>query len=287
MMKVAVTSLTITPYQRRYLQSIRDLLFHSVHVHIHLDWLDADQWLETGESLVQLAWLRGRLVGIVALSLPLHDSTWLRIAATADHIDPESVLRPLWSALLPELRALHVQTVGLLAITPWIAHYAPMLDFQYQEEIITLARSSDDMPPPQANRPYIRVAEPHDLTQLAVLDHAAFTPPWQMSYSDMRQAYRMASSCTVATLNERILGFQISTFFFDGAHLARLAVHPTAQGKGIGSALLRDLLERYRRRGITITTVNTQASNNLSRRLYQRFHFQPNGYDLPFWSAQL
>ena len=108
-----------------------------------------------------------------------------------------------------------------------------------------------------------------------------------MSLQDLRQAYRIASSCTVAVKDERILGFQVSTFFFDGAHLARLAVHPSTQGQGIGGALLGDLLERYTRRGIQMMTVNTQESNHQSRRLYERFGFEPNGYDLPYWSVHL
>ena len=287
-MKVApVSALTITPYQRRHLQQIRDLLFHSSYVHSHLDWLDSDQWLETGDTITHLAWQRGRLVGMIALSSPLNGSTWIRLAAVTDHVDPESVLCLLWADLVPRLRQLDVHTVGLLIVNDWVGRYAPALGFQYGEEIITLARAGYDMPNPLPNRPKIRVAEMRDLSQLATLDQAAFGPPWQMSLYDLRQAYRIASSCTDATKDDLILGFQISTFFFDGAHLARLAVHPSIQGQGIGGALLGDLLERYTRRGIHLMTVNTQESNHQSRRLYQRFGFEPNGYNLPYWFAEL
>jgi len=287
-MKVAqVSTLTITAYQRRHLQQIRDLLFHSTLVHSHLDWLDSDQWLETGDTITYLAWQRGRLIGMIALSAPLNGSTWIRLAAVSDYIEPESVLCLLWDTILPQLRQLGVQTIGLLIVNDWVARYAPTLGFQYGEEIITLARSGYDIPAPLTNQPRIRVAEIHDIPQLATLDQAAFGPPWQMSLYDLRQAYRIASSCTVAVQEERILGFQISTFFFDGAHLARLAVHPSAQGQGIGGALLGNLLERYTRRSIHMMTVNTQESNHQSRHLYERFGFEPNGYNLPYWFAHL
>ncbi len=287
-MKVApVSSLTITPYQRRHLQQIRDLLFHSTNVHSHLDWLDSDQWLETGDTITHLAWQRGRLIGMIALSAPLNGSSWIRLAAVSDYTDPESVLCLLWDNIAPQLRQIGVHTVGLLIVNDWVIRYAPALGFQYGEEIITLARSGYDIPAPAPNRPRIRVAEMHDIPQLATLDQTAFGPPWQMSLYDLRQAYRIASSCTVATKDDLILGFQISTYFFDGAHLARLAVHPSAQGQGIGGALLGDLLERYTRRGIQMMTVNTQESNHQSRRLYQRFGFEPNGYNLPYWFAHL
>ena len=287
-MKVApVSSLTITPYQRRHLQPIHDLMFHSTHVHSHLDWLESDQWLETGDTITHLAWDRGRLIGMIALSAPLNGSTWIRLAVVSDHREPESVLCFLWDAIAPQLRQLGVHTVGLLIVNDWVAHYAPTLGFHYGEEIITLLRAGYDIPPPLSDRPRIRVAEMRDIPQLAALDQEAFVPPWQMSLYDLRQAYRIASSCTVATQDDRILGFQISTFFFDGAHLARLAVHPDAQGQGIGGALLGDLLERYMRRGIHTMSVNTQDSNHQSRRLYQRFGFEPNGFNLPYWFARL
>jgi ribosomal protein S18 acetylase RimI-like enzyme len=287
-MKVTpVSVLTITPYQRRHLQQIRDLLFHSTHVHSHLDWLDSDQWLETGDTITYLAWQRGRLIGMIALSAPLNGSTWIRLAAVADHSDPENVLCLIWNDIVPRLREFNVHTVGLLIVHDWVARYAPTLGFKYGEEIITLARAGYDIPTALPNQPKIRVAEIHDIPQLATLDQAAFDPPWQMSLYDLRQAYRIASSCTVAVQDELILGFQISTFFFDGAHLARLAVHPNAQSKGIGGALLGNLLERYTRRSIQMMTVNTQESNFQSRRLYQRFGFEPNGYNLPYWFAHL
>ncbi len=287
-MKVAqVSTLTITAYQRRHLQQIRDLLFHSTLVHSHLDWLDSDQWLETGDTITYLAWQRGRLIGMIALSAPLNGSTWIRLAAVSDYIEPESVLCLLWDTILPQLRQLGVHTIGLLIVNDWVARYAPILGFQYGEEIITLARSGYDIPAPLPNQPRIRVAEIQDIPQLAILDQAAFGTPWQMSLYDLRQAYRIASSCTVAVQEERVLGFQISTFFFDGAHLARLAVHPSAQGQGIGGALLGNLLERYTRRSIHMMTVNTQESNHQSRHLYERFGFEPNGYNLPYWFAHL
>lgn len=287
-MKIApAPSLTITPYQRRHLQPIRDLLFHSMHVHSHLDWVDSDQWLESTDAITLLAWQRGRLVGVLSLSAPLNNSMWIRLAGISDHVDTESTLRALWDAVQPQLKSMGIHTVGLLGINQWIIHYGPRIGFQYGEEIVTLARSSSHIPDALPNPPRIRVAELRDISQLASLDQAAFSPPWQMSFHDLRQAYRIASSCTVAIEDDRILGFQISTFFFDGAHLARLAVHPSAQGRGVGGALLRDLLERYARRGINMMTVNTQASNHQSRRLYERFGFEPNGYDLPYWSATL
>jgi ribosomal protein S18 acetylase RimI-like enzyme len=115
------------------------------------------------------------------------------------------------------------------------------------------------------------------------VDHAAFSPPWQLSLSDLRQAMRLAASCTVATLDERIVGYQLSTRHRESGHLARLAVEPNLQGGGVGGAMLNRLLMYFHERSVHIVTVNTQETNTRSQRLYNYYGFFRNGYDLPVW----
>lgn len=67
----------------------------------------------------------------------------------------------------------------------------------------------------------------------------------------------------------------------------RLAVLPQVQGQRVGAALLHDLITRFARRSIHLMSVNTQSSNSRSRALYTRFGFRPNGYDLPYFRADL
>ena len=55
----------------------------------------------------------------------------------------------------------------------------------------------------------------------------------------------------------------------------------------MGRALLSDLIQRFARRGIYALTVNTQSTNMRSRHLYERFEFQPTGYNLPVWTTNL
>ncbi len=86
-------------------------------------------------------------------------------------------------------------------------------------------------------------------------------------------------------MTAQIVGYQLSTLYFDGAHLARLAISPVAQGKGVARALLSDVLTRFDRRGVRTMTVNTQSSNLRSQRLYTGYGFERNGYDLPVWIA--
>ena len=88
-------------------------------------------------------------------------------------------------------------------------------------------------------------------------------------------------------IEEAIVGYQMSTLYFDGAHLARLAVTPRVQGQRVGSALVEDMLGHFHQRGVQTMTVNTQQSNAISQQLYERQGFRRNGYDLPVWICSL
>ncbi|MGQ9888231.1 MAG: GNAT family N-acetyltransferase [Aggregatilineales bacterium] len=279
------TAISVTPFERRYRARLDDLLAFSCCVHTHLDWHDAGEWLDRHTAPARLAWLDGRLVGLLIVSEPLHAAAWVRLAAVDDAAPARPVLEAMWRDLLPELQAAGLSTVSILVARNWIEDYLAGLGFAFDENVVTLQRNG---PPPEAPAVpdlTLRQALPADLAHMVAVDHAAFSPPWQLSLADLCQAQRVASSSTVAVLDAAVVGYQISTLYRDGAHLARLAVTPAAQGQGIGAALVTDVIGRFARRGVALMTVNTQASNRRSQRLYQRLGFRHNGYDLPVWTA--
>ncbi len=277
----------IVPYERRYRSEVRDLLYGSYRSHSHLDWHDTDFWLDRMEAPLRLARIDGRLVGLMATSEPLNDTCWLRLAAVADDMQPAPVLHALWSALRPELIDLGIRQAAILILRDWIVRHLPELGFSYAEDIVTLRRTAQTLQPADEPSVTVRMAHPQDLDRIAEIDQAAFTPPWQLSLYELRQADRVAAISTVAVADDVVLGYELTTLHLESAHLARLAVHPDAQRHGVGATLLHDLIGRVNRRGIRGITVNTQSSNIRSQHLYQRFGFERNGYDLPVWMANL
>lgn len=286
---IALNALTITPFQRRHRHAVRDLLFRAYRVHTHLDWQETDQWLEDGERYpMRLAWQNGHLLGIMAASEPVDGTCWLRVVSINDHAEAQPLLARLWDELVPELRARGVHSVALLLVRNWIATYAAALGFQFLEEIITFRRPPLTIPldtPPAGLS--IRLTTPDDLPTILTVDNRAFSPPWQMEHDELRAAVRISACCTVAEMRGEIIGYQLSTLYFDGAHLARLAVTPEAQRIGIARALLIDLLRRFERRSVLSMTVNTQSSNARSQHLYTGFGFERTGYDLPVWTIEI
>lgn len=266
-----------------------DIIFRNQRVHIHLDWHDTELWLDSYDMPIKLAWHDDQLVGVMATSIPLYDTCWLRLVAVADGERVLDVLRVLWARLTADLRQLGIHTVAVLIVNEWLKPVVPHFNFIYQEDIVTLRREGRHIPRARSdtNNYEIRVAEDYDLRQMAEIDQSAFRPPWQLSYEDLRQARRISTHCTVALDQDEVIGYQLSTLYRRSGHLARLAVHPDYQGQGIGGALLENLIRHFVQRSILTLTVNTQASNNTSQRLYLRYGFQLNGYDLPVWLATL
>jgi ribosomal protein S18 acetylase RimI-like enzyme len=122
---------------------------------------------------------------------------------------------------------------------------------------------------------------------LEQIEARAFEPLWRHSVSTLRLAWQHTVSFDVAAVDGQVVGFQFSTPSETGAHLARLTVHPSFQGKGIGSHLMAYALAGYRRQGLKAATLNTQADNDASQNLYKRFGFQPNGQKFPVWVVDL
>ena len=282
-----MNTINITPYERSHRQAVLDLVFHSSQVHAHFDWCDTDQWLRTEGAVIRLAWQHMKLVGVLGASPPLSDCSWVRLAAVANGFHAGEMLHSLWDAMTEELTQIGAHEAAILLVEQWMQPHLSTLGFAFQEEIITLSRGRSRPLRPQPSPANIQIAANSDIAVMAQIDLAAFTPPWQMSQHEIYQACRIASASTVAVIDKTIVGFQISTLYQDSAHLARLAVLPELQGQGIGRALVHDLINRFHRRRIYSITVNTQESNVRSQRLYERFDFYRNGYDLSVWIASI
>lgn len=283
-------SYNIVPYQRKHRQVVFDLLFESAKTHLHLDWYRAEDWLEAQDNITLLAFAGEVLVGVLGVSAPVDDTCWLRMLILEDESDYSDVVPALWVRMQDLLHQHEVQTFAALLIESTIAPYLSTLGMTHTEDIVTLSRGGQVPPesPEQRSTVAIRMATVDDLAQMTAIDHAAFPPLWQMTHDEIRRAKKLAAVCTLAvTADNQALGYQLSTLYNRSGHLARLAVSPHAQSMGVGAALLDDLLWRFIRREARTITVNTQASNARSQRLYQRYAFNLTGHSLQVWMAKL
>jgi ribosomal-protein-alanine N-acetyltransferase len=75
-------------------------------------------------------------------------------------------------------------------------------------------------------------------------------------------------------MNKEMVGFIIGWFVMDELHILNLAVKPQLRRKGIGRALLSELLARARQKDCLWATLELRASNEAARALYQEFEFR-------------
>jgi len=277
----------ITLYERQHRNELLNLSYYSHWTHKHLDWYKTGQWIDRDDGIIYLAWQGEILVGYIALSLPLHGASWVRLLGIRDNCVPRPIVKQLWTAAEAHGLRLGVNRFAILMVTHWLAAYVGDLGFDYLEDIVTLNRSSHVLPPEPTSPVKIYSANSDDLPDIVRVDHLAFRPPWQMTQQDLWQAFRISASATVAILDDEVVGYQISTRNRALGHLARLAVMPNRQGKRVGSMLLYELLSKFDRRGIKSVTVNTQISNESSHRLYSHYGFQHNGFDLAVWQKDI
>ncbi len=117
-----------------------------------------------------------------------------------------------------------------------------------------------------------------DVEPVMVLERELFgTDAWSaaMFWSELAQAD--TRWYVVAADADEIVGYAGLCAYADEAYVQTIAVASRAQGRGVGTTLLRLLLEEAERRGDRIVLLEVRADNDRAQRLYQRFGFEPVG----------
>ena len=121
-----------------------------------------------------------------------------------------------------------------------------------------------------------------DLRAVGSIENASFGSPWRPS-SYSRAVGDANQHFFVVERDGAVVGY--GGFWVEGrsARIAKLAVHPDHVRRGIGSALLRHLLDAIRCIGLSEVRLEVRRSNLAAQKLYCRFGFrldrvQPHAY---------
>jgi ribosomal protein S18 acetylase RimI-like enzyme len=117
---------------------------------------------------------------------------------------------------------------------------------------------------------------PAQLDELAILDAETFDPLWHFGRRDLFELL-MRGRIQAAWWEGEMVGYSaVCANNQREAQLARLAVHPHFQGRGIGRALLCDAI-RHAAAEFSVLVLNTQINNSRSQTLYRSLGFRPIG----------
>ena len=126
-----------------------------------------------------------------------------------------------------------------------------------------------------------------DIPELESLDELCFRPPWQLNQSSLEKSYSKGANSSVVSQAGKLVGYQITDNVFDHLHLARIAVHPDMQGRGIARQLMAEMISFFKDYAIQTYSVNTQADNLASLRLYHSFGFKEEGRPTPVYLFEI
>lgn len=117
-----------------------------------------------------------------------------------------------------------------------------------------------------------------DLNGVIEVESESFTNPWtrDMYASELREG----SVCRILVVRTRehpVVGFCAFWLVCDEIHINNLAIRPGLRGRGLGTALVREVLAQAQVLGARRATLEVRASNAAALRLYRRLGFCHSG----------
>lgn len=255
---------------------LANLIHFGSYIHQHLDWKSTLDWIGTHPFLVMER--NGGLVATIACPPVLPDFTWVRLFAVSPNVQVDFSWNKLWSAAIEELKYSGKFQVAALSLQSWFNDILQRSNFTHTDNVIILLWEGRVVDPkPKSIEIEIRPILPEDLSTVAEIDGSAFSLEWKNSVEELELAYQQSSVATLAEVDGEIVGYQLSTSSSTSTHLARLAVKPIIQGRGVGYSLVQDLLVKLNKQGVMHVTVNTQQKNAASLALYEKLGFKYTG----------
>jgi ribosomal protein S18 acetylase RimI-like enzyme len=265
-------------------QKLSSLIFYETHLHRHLDWRSPLEWL--GDPYFWALDEGRQLSAALACPIEMDGIAWVRLFVFAGGWSAENAWHVLWQTARTEIAQAGGARVAVIAMQTWFQRILVDNGFESPQQIVMLEWHGSHSQPwvgSEAEGIHIRKMTEADLPGVQNVDAASFDPLWQNSLETLHRAFSQSLLATVAETEAAILGYQISTGSGQRAHLARLAVHPNWQARGVGRAMLRDLFSKLVNNGIYKLSVNTQSNNFVSLRLYQRMGFLRTGEQYPVY----
>lgn len=274
---------SVRPAQIKDREQIAQLIFdENSPSHRHLDWRTPLEWIGSPPYFVIEDCKM--IQSVLACPTDPPGIAWIRVFACSASTSPQACWNILWHQVQEFYQGESRVGVCVITLHDWFKRILENSRFQHIQQITSLIWNglgfSQEKSPGGIR---LRTMEIGDIPRVALVDSAAFDLLWQNSEQSLNLAFDQASLVTVALYEGEIVGYQLSTTNIIGGHLARLAVLPELQGKGIGRSLVSDMIHRFTKKGIHSISVNTQSDNTASLCLYKSAGFIETGERFPVY----
>jgi GNAT superfamily N-acetyltransferase len=275
-----------------HLATINQLLQNAYYRYVDMGMEDLPGLVNRATSALGLEQSQGRAWGFLGvqveerpLTMPVHAPTraHLRAVAFQHNHPPEIELGRMMGLIVEEQHEPNPVQYLCYGAEYWLSKSLTDAGFEQVEAVqfyqLDRLRSRIQSLPPAPPELTLTPLYPAQIDEVAILDAITFEPLWHFGRRDLFELL-MRGRMQVAWWEGQMVGYNaICTNSQSEGQLARLAVHPDFQGRGVGQALLSDAI-RYAAGEFAVLVLNTQVNNGRSQTLYRGFGFRPIGIAL-------
>ena len=279
-MPLMTHKVTVRQATSQDIASITDFMNTASLVHRHLDWRPLMEWVDKEPFLLYFD--ENELSALLSCAPDHTGIAWIHAFAASSWTS--RVENEFQTLLENAIKRLHLQPhqIFSVALTDWFARLLKGSGFQLYQHIVVL-NWRNFVPNQESGSPaiFIRPMTLTDVEEVAALDQLAFDPAWVISRDSLERVFLQSDHANVAELDNKIIGYELSSANHLSAHLVRLAVHPDQTRAKIGASLVEHMLTYFTHQGIWNITVNTQNTNQASLALYKKMGFQQTQEQFP------
>lgn len=265
-------------------RQISNLIYQESNTHRHLDWRPALEWIGVDNFWVLEE--NGFILATLACPEDPRDVAWIRLFSHHSHLSGPDAWSALWNIAHTQIFSTNPQArVAAIVMKQWFYSTLVHTGFRLRQNIVLLDLFGTQYNPPKHTDQTVRIRpmQDADMPMVEQIDREAFGAFWHNSMDALQRARFQSIYSSVAEDDRGLIGYQISTGNPIGAHLARLAVRIEAQGRGVGSALVHDLIQHTQVLPSGRLSVNTQDDNHASLALYKKLGFNRTGEFYPVY----
>jgi GNAT superfamily N-acetyltransferase len=206
--------------------------------------------------------------------------TWSQSEHTREHL---ALLLPRLGDAVWARGARRLYYSGSDIENDWLLEPLEQLGFS----VVSMLRSYDKAEmtiPTEGNTSIVvRPFRPEDAAPLAEMETLCFDELWRHDAAAFLEEAKVYPYFVVAEDEQGIVGYQYNIVDMKIGYLVRIATHPRAWGKGVGSRLMAEAVHYFQRQGVWKIVLNTEEANTRAHKLYEWFGFyriRPRGFAL-------
>ncbi|MFQ6084054.1 MAG: ribosomal protein S18-alanine N-acetyltransferase [Candidatus Aminicenantia bacterium] len=119
----------------------------------------------------------------------------------------------------------------------------------------------------------------YDLSRVLEIEELSFSNPWsRMAFIGEICSSPISNPLVIEEKkSKKIIGYIIYWRIMQEAHINNIALHPEFRRKGIGESVLKFILNKIKKEGARMVTLEVRPSNKAAISLYQKLGFRTLG----------